>query len=312
MTPMPDPGAGQPSRLAALTSPKSLITFLITVILVVGEARYGALGGFEKLALTLGTCVLVEAGLGYFLLGRVPPLQSAYISGVSLSLLLRPTGGLAWPFVVGAALAIGSKYVLRYRGRHLWNPSNLGIALLLLLAPNRVAILSHELGNDLVVNAVIWGLGLLIAARARVLHVSATYALAFVTLAAGRAWLLGAPLLAELAPITGPMYQLLVFFMLTDPRTTVRSRRGRILTVLVVALVEAGIRLGNDLEVAALAPLAPAPPILALFVVGPIALYVDLLLAARASAAAPSREVAPAPRAEPAADAPAASRGGAS
>jgi hypothetical protein len=257
-------------------TPKNLITLLITLILVVGEWRYGIVGGYEKLALTLGTCVLTELVLSWFLLGRMPFLQSAYISGVSLTMLVRPQAGLVWPFIVGAALSIGSKYVLRYRGRHLWNPSNLGLAVLLLLAPGQVAMLSHEFGNDVLANAVIWGVGLLVAARARVLHVSLTYAACFTLLAAVRGAIVGTPFLTEVAPLTGPMYQLLVFFMLTDPRTTVSSKRGRVLTVALIALVEAAIRLGNDFDLAWARPFAPAPPILALALVGPIALAIDL------------------------------------
>ena len=126
-------------KVPAWLNPKNLVTGLITAILVVGEWQYGVVGGYEKLALTLGSCVVFEVALSLFLLGRFPPVQSAYITGVSLTILLRPQGGLIWPFIVGAALSIASKYVLRYRGRHLWNPSNFGIALLLLLAPTRVA-----------------------------------------------------------------------------------------------------------------------------------------------------------------------------
>lgn len=279
---------GLGDRVRGLSSPKNLISLLITVILVVGELNYGVVGGFEKLALTLGTCIVVEVVLGLFLVGRIPPLQSAYISGISLTLLLRPAGGLMWPFVVGAVLAIGSKYVLRYRNRHLWNPSNLGIAALVLLAPNRVAILSHELGNDIAVNAVIWVLGLLIASRAKVLHISLVYALSFTGLAAVRSVLVGSPLWAEVAPLTGPMYQLLVFFMLTDPRTTVGTKRGRMAVVFIIALVEFGIRVGNDLEVPGLAMFAPAPAILSLAMVGPVALFLDLRARALQAAAQPA------------------------
>ena len=58
-------------------SAKTLITVLITMILVVGEWRFGITGGYDKLAITLGTCVGVEALLSYFLLGQRPRLQSA-------------------------------------------------------------------------------------------------------------------------------------------------------------------------------------------------------------------------------------------
>ena len=98
----------------------------------------------------------------------------------------------------------------------------------------------------------------------------------FRSLAVLRNAIVGGPVLAELAPITGPMYQLFVFFMVTDPRTTVSTRRGRMLVVAIVALAETIIRLGGDFQVALLRPFYPSPPILALAIVGPIAMWWDL------------------------------------
>jgi Na+-translocating ferredoxin:NAD+ oxidoreductase RnfD subunit len=183
-------------------------------------------------------------------------------------------------------IAIGSKYALSWRGKHVWNPTNFAISALLLLAPGTVTILSHEFGNDLRTNAVIWCLGLLIVWRARLLHVTATYALAFAACALVRSWLTGTPPLVELTPITGPMYQLFVFFMITDPATTVTTRRGRIGVAIVIALVEMALRLGNDYHIALAAPFAPAPAIFALAIVGPIAKAIDNERVFRAKAAA--------------------------
>jgi Na+-translocating ferredoxin:NAD+ oxidoreductase RnfD subunit len=263
------------ARLGAV-DPRYLISFLITLILVVGEARYGILGGYDRLAIALGVCVATELALARLAGGRSAALQSAYITGISLALLLKPRADLLWPFALGGFLAIASKYVLAYRGQHLWNPSNFAISLLLVIAPGSVAILSHQWGNHLATNAVIWAFGLLIAARVRVLHVTLTYVGCYLLLAAARSLLEGTPPLAELAPLTGPMYQLFIFFMITDPRTTVRSLRGRIAVAALVAVVEAAIRVAADHHVAALSLLYPAPPILALAIVGPVAKAVDL------------------------------------
>jgi len=263
--------------------PKYLIVFLITLVLVVGEARYSILGGYNRLGTTLGICVATEVFLSWFLRGRVVNISSAYITGISLALLIKPQANILWPFALGAFLAIASKYVLTYRERHLWNPSNFAIALLLLLAPGSVAVLSHQWGNDLGTNLVIWAFGLVIAWRARVLHVTLTYVACFVVFAIVRHFIVGGPLLAEIAPITGPMYQLFVFFMVTDPRTTVGTRRGRILVVGLVALVETIIRLGGDFQIAWLRPFYPSPPLLSLAIVGPIAMWCDLRRVAKAS-----------------------------
>ncbi len=256
--------------------PKYLIVFLITLVLVVGEARYSILGGYDRLATTLGICLATEVVLSRLLRGRVANVSSAYITGISLALLIKPQANILWPFALGAFLAIASKYVLTYRGRHLWNPSNFAIALLLLVAANSVAILSHQWGNDIGTNLVIWAFGLVVAWRARVLHVTLTYVVCFLVFATIRNLIVGGPYLAEIAPITGPMYQLFVFFMVTDPRTTVSTRRGRMIVVATVALVESIIRLAGDFQLPLLRPLYVSPPILALALVGPIAMFLDL------------------------------------
>ena len=267
----------RPWSWPAWLGPKHLISLLITLILVVGELSYHILGGYERLVVALSACLLTEIVLAWWTIGRFALLQSAYISGISLSLLLKPQGDLLWPFALGGAISICSKYALRLRGQHLWNPTNLGVGVLLLLAAPKVAILSHEWGNELPTNLVIWGVGLLIASRVRILHVTLTYVASFLALAWVRHLITGAPLGAEMAPVTGPMYQLFIFFMITDPRTTVGTRRGRILVAFLVALVEALLRLGNDYGLAAVAPFASAPAIFALFFVGPVAKALDVL-----------------------------------
>jgi enediyne biosynthesis protein E5 len=263
------------TRLGQL-DPRYLISFLITLILVLGQARYGILGGYDRLVTALGVSTATELVLSRFVRGRFVGIQSAYITGISLALLIKPRADLLWPFALGGFIAIASKYVLQYRGRHLWNPSNFAISVLLVAAPATIAILSHQFGNDLATNAVIWCFGLVIVSRVRMLHVTLTYSACFVALAALRHWIVGGPLVAEIAPLTGPMYQLFIFFMVTDPKTTVGTVRGRMIVAATVAVLEAGIRLGGDYHVAALSLLYPAPPIFALAIVGPVAKVLDL------------------------------------
>src|SRR5919204_3108548 len=222
--------------------PRYLIAFLITLVLVAAQLRYHMLGGYARLALALAVCTATEAVLSWFVRGKVVNLQSAYISGISLTLLTKPQGAVLWPFIIGGFLAIASKYVLQYRNNHLWNPTNFAITALLLAMPNRTSVLSHQWGNDLATNLVIWAFGLVIAARVRVLHITLAYVASFLLLNGLRSVALGQPMLPELAPITGPMYQLFVFFMITDPRTVVRGRRGQIVVAVIVAVAETLIR----------------------------------------------------------------------
>jgi Na+-translocating ferredoxin:NAD+ oxidoreductase RnfD subunit len=73
------------------------------------------------------------------------------------------------------------------------------------------------------------------------------------------------------APITGPMYQLFVFFMITDPKTTVRSRAGQYVVAFSVALAEFILRLDQVVYA----------PIFALFFVGPAANLIEIWLDSR-------------------------------
>ena len=256
--------------------PRYLIAFLITLVLVAAQLRYHMLGSYDRLLLALGVCVATEAVLSVFDRGRVANLLSAYISGISLTLLVKPQGGALWPFALGGFLAISSKYVLRYRDNHLWNPTNLAVTALLLLAPDRVSVLSHQFGNDVITNMVIWGFGLIIAARVGVLHVTLTYVASFLLLNSLRATVLGLPVLPEIAPITGPMYQLFIFFMITDPRTIVRGRRRQIVVAVLIAVMEMLIRFASDQGWPLPVAFNAAPAFLALATVGPVAKWIDL------------------------------------
>jgi enediyne biosynthesis protein E5 len=246
-----------------------LASLFITCILLVGHFSYGILESYDKTVLAIGAAIITELILGRIFVGKWLNLASAYITGISVGILVRSPA--YWPFALGSVIAIMSKYVLRVKGRHIWNPSNFGIAVLLFLAPETMAILSIQWGNNLLPIVVIWSLGSIIIWRARVFHISAIYVVSFFLFAFLRSWITGHPWQAEVAPITGPMYQLFVFFMITDPKTTVRSRMGQCTVAFCVALVEFFLRL-NQVVYA---------PIYALFLVGPAANLIEIWMDSR-------------------------------
>ena len=244
----------------------------ITCILLVGHLSYGILESYERTALAIVAAIVTELVLGRIFLGQWLNLASAYITGISVGILIRSPA--FWPFALCSVLSIMSKYVLRVKGRHLWNPSNFGICVLLFLAPETVAGLTIQWGNFIWPLLVIWIVGSIIIWRARRFHISATYVISFFAFAFLRSWITGHPWRAEIAPITGPMYQLFVFFMVTDPKTTVRSKTGQCVVVFLVALAEMLLRL-NEVVYA---------PLYALFIVGPAAMLIDIWWESRRSA----------------------------
>lgn len=271
------PGAPQ-ARAKKGIDPRWLSSSLLTLILVIGQWKFQILGdSYVPWIVALGTALACELVLHWLATGKMVNLLSAYISGNSVAILLKPAAGIVWPFAVCSLLAILSKYVLRYRGRHLWNPTNLSVCLMLLLAADRTGMLSHEWGNDPAMVAIIWSVGLLVVIRARVWHLTIGYLALFALFAWVRTWLNGQPFLSELGPVTGPMYQLFMFFMVTDPRTIVSGRAKQMGVLVLVALCECAIRVAADFDW--LGPdnaLRVAPPMFALFFVGPLFLWLDL------------------------------------
>jgi hypothetical protein len=255
-------------RLPAIDN-RYLPPLLITCILLAAHASFGILEGWERTALAIVTAIGAELVMGRVTYGRWPHPASAYISGISAGILIRSP--FLWPYALTSLISISSKYVLRVRGRHLWNPTNFGVSAVAFLAPATVAVLSVQWGNVVAPMAVIWVLGSVIVWRVGRIHISAAYVVSFLLFSMVRAAITGTPWVASVAPITGPMYQLFIFFMVTDPKTTVRSTSGQCLVVVAVAFVEMLLRL-NEVVYA---------PFYALFTVGPAALLVEQWLDSR-------------------------------
>ncbi len=265
----PDSPDRMPAKIFGIDA-RFIAPILITLILLVGQLSFGILESYPKTVLAILTAIALELVLGKVISGKLPHLASAYISGISVGILIRSP--FLWPFALCAAISIVSKYVLRWRGRHLWNPSNFGVAAMLFLAPWAVASLSIQWGNNIWPMLVIWVLGSIIIYSLRRFHITLTYVVAFLAFSFLRSQFTGHSFLAEVAPITGPMYQLFIFFMITDPKTTVRSSKwAQCVVAFLVAAVECVFRIGEYVHA----------PYYALFLVGPITNVIDILWLSR-------------------------------
>lgn len=269
---------GSPARaqahrgaIARFFSPENryLPPIFITLILLAGNLSFGLLESFSRTALAIAVSMLCEVALTLLMYRKFPNLASAYITGISVGILIRSPA--FWPYALCSAIAITSKYVIRWHGRHLWNPSNFAISAMLLLVPEYVATLSIQWGNTIWPMLIVWVLGALIVYRVKRFHITATYVISFVIFSYARTFFTGHSFLAEVAPITGPMYQLFIFFMITDPKTTVKPRWAQCLVAALVALAEMILRLAENVHA----------PYYALAIVGPIANAVEIHLSER-------------------------------
>ncbi|MEZ5318052.1 MAG: RnfABCDGE type electron transport complex subunit D [Vicinamibacterales bacterium] len=215
-----------------------------------------------RVALLVATALLVQAAC--VRLWRVPRFdaRSPLISALSLSLLLRtndPSIAMA-----GAALAIAGKFLVRVRGKHLFNPTNFALAVLLAFTGD-AWVSPGQWGSVAFTAALMACLGGLVVNRAARSDVTWAFIAAYTTLVTGRAVWLGDPFAIPLHHLQSGALLVFTFFMISDPRTTPDSRAGRVIFATLVALVAWWIQFGlfrTNGPIWALAGLSLATPLL--------------------------------------------------
>ena len=176
----------------------------------------------------LGTQLLFTRRLR---LPRFDPL-SPLITSLSLTLLLRAdTPVLA---ACAAAIAIGSKFLIRYRGKHVFNPANVAIVLMM-LASEHVWVSSGQWGSTAISALALSCLGLLVLTRAKRAETTVAFLLVFAAMLFARAIWLGDPLAIPAHQLQNGALLIFAFFMISDPKTTPDTALGRVLFATLVA-----------------------------------------------------------------------------
>ena len=184
-------------------------------------------------SIILATALLTQ--LAATLLGEAPRFdpRSALISGLSLCLLLRTND--PWLAILAAVIAVGSKFVLRIRDKHVFNPTNLAVVLLI-LGTGRVWVSPGQWGSAAIFAFLLASAGGLVVNRASRADVTWTFLACYVSLLVARSVWLGDPLTIPLHRLENGALVLFAFFMISDPRTTPDSRPGRMLFGIMVAV----------------------------------------------------------------------------
>lgn len=191
--------------------------------------------------------------------------RSPLITALSLTLLLRTD------FIVlallAAAIAIGSKFLVRVNGKHVFNPANVALVSLLLIS-DRAWISSGQWGSTAIVAFALACLGVLVLTHARRAETTMGFLVVYAALVFGRALWLEDPISIPLHQMQNGALLLFAFFMISDPKTTPNTAIGRY----VFATVVAGIAF-----VIQFVFYEPNGPILALVVSAPLVPVIDAL-----------------------------------
>jgi enediyne biosynthesis protein E5 len=201
-------------------------------------------------------------------LARFDPL-SAMITSLSLTLLLRTD--VIFLAVLAALIAIGSKFILRFRGKHIFNPANVAL-IVLMFSSERAWVSSGQWGSAAIGAFALACLGFVVLTRAKRAETTLAFLAAYATLLIGRALWLGDPLSIPLHQLQNGALLIFAFFMISDPKTTPNRAIGRLLYGTLVASVAYTIQFVFY---------QPNGPIIALILSAPLVPLIDMAMQGR-------------------------------
>ena len=255
-------GVAYPVLLPSLRDPRLHLAAVITSLQVLGQAAFDFRLSIAQILVSLVTCAVLEVGIAAWRQKVILWPASALLTGNGVAFILRVPGTEHgdwwslhgwWIFAGTAALALLSKHVVQRHGRHLFNPSNVGLVVcFLLLGPERADPLEFWWGPMsawlALALAIIVAGGFAILRRLRLLGVAIAFWVTFagcmaVLAASGHAmsarW--------QLEPVAdwqfwrvlafSPEILVFLFFMITDPKTIPAGRRGRLAYAVAIGLL---------------------------------------------------------------------------
>jgi enediyne biosynthesis protein E5 len=253
-----------------LRDPRHFQIAALASLLAYGIGWLGFDMALSRALLILGTATAAQWACERVVgLPRFEP-RSALISGLSLCLLLRTSDDLL--AALAAFLAVASKFLVRVRGKHVFNPTNVAIALVVLVS-GRAWISPGQWGDSAFFVFLIACAGGLVVWRALRSDVALAFLASWSAFLFGRALWLGDPLSIPLHQLQSGSLLLFAFFMISDPKTTPDTRGARFLFGTLVAgaafYLQFVLYRPSGGLILALVALSPLVPILDLLWPGP-------------------------------------------
>lgn len=286
-------GSDRSVVLPKRNDPRLHTAAVIISVHVIGITALGFRVSVPQILAAMISAGALEVVLTYRRTGEIVWPASGLLTGSGVALILRLTdmkSGDYWSwdgwyyFALVAGFSLLTKYVIRFRGNHVFNPSNVGLVLaFLILGVSRVEPLDFWWAPmDIwmaLTYAVIIGGGVAITRRLGLLEMASTFwivlmgglgvlvlsghcmtaAWAVDPVCGGRFWVLLA---------TSPEVLIFLFFMITDPKTIPKSRLARLIfaatlgafAALLIApqTVEFGTKVALLGSLTILSPISPA------------------------------------------------------
>jgi Na+-translocating ferredoxin:NAD+ oxidoreductase RnfD subunit len=189
--------------------------------------------GYNALAIMTTAQLVQLLGTKVCGLPRFDPL-SALITSLSLTLLLRTE--FATLAALAAIIAIGSKFLIRVNGKHVFNPANFALVTMMLVS-DHAWVSGGQWGSAPIAALALACLGFLVLTRAKRAETTIAFIALYGLLLFGRALWLGDPITIPLHQVQNGALLIFAFFMISDPKTAPNAAAGRVLFAALVASI---------------------------------------------------------------------------
>ncbi|TMD97212.1 MAG: hypothetical protein E6I72_07185 [Chloroflexi bacterium] len=250
--------------LPSIRDPRLHVAAVLLTLQVLGQTVLDFRLSIAQIVICLAAGAFIEFGYELFKNTTIMWPASGLLTGNSTAFILRVPGTFHgqwwstrgwWIFVGVVVVSMASKYLIRWRGRHIFNPSNLGLVLAFVaLGPQYTEpqdLWWIPMGQWMIVTyAILIGGGLFIAWELKLLGLELGYMAAFAAFTALA--LLPVPdhcMIASWYPtpmcgqqlwqvlVTSPEVLIFAFFMIPDPRTVPDGQVGRFVFGVIVAFL---------------------------------------------------------------------------
>jgi len=248
----------------SLRDPRLHVAATLLTLQVLGQTVLNFRLSVAQILICLATGALIEFGYAFFKDKTILWPASGLLTGNSTAFILRVPGTFhgdwwsthgVWIFVGVVALSMASKYLIRWRGRHIFNPSNLGLVVAFVaLGPQYTEpqdLWWIPMGPWMILTyAILIGGGLYIAWELKLLGLELGYMAAFAVFSALAflpvpdhcmiaSWyaspICGGQLVQIL--VTSPEVLIFALFMVPDPRTVPDGQVSRFVFGVIVAFL---------------------------------------------------------------------------
>lgn len=218
-----------------LKDPRYFQILFLGSFLTYGLLYLGWQANWLNYAGAVGTAVATQCVFSLWYKKPLSSIKSALITAFGLSLLLK--GAAPWVFVLAAFVAIAAKFLLRYKGKHLFNPANIGIVVCLIFT-NQAWVSPGQWGNEIILIFFMGVAGLTVLLRINRLETTLVFLAALLLFQYLRLiTYLGWDMAVLWHKFSSGTLLLFAFFMITDPMTIPNHKKARIPWAIAVALI---------------------------------------------------------------------------